>query len=222
MPSVRILSTLPLLAALTLGGCGQRVSDPARAVDEYVAAVESGNWSAAYRALATEARGGMTLEEYEAYAVENRDALVVQARALRDALADAEPVVRADVPMDTARVVELEHERGRWFVSDEVPLLRGGDTPEESMLALAAILESNAIEDLLAIMSDDMRERYLAEIDALVSALLDGQEGSVSTYGTSASIDIGDITIRLVREAGAWRIDSVEQPYVYDDYYYDY
>lgn len=222
MPSARLISALLIASTLGLGACGQRVPDPARAIDEYVDAVESGNWTAAYRTLATEARGGMTLDEYQSYAEENRDALVVQARALRDALGNDDPVVSAALPMDTARVVELEHERGRWFVSEEVPLLRGGDTPEETMLALAAILESAAVDDLLAIMSDDMRERYLAEIDALVSALLDGQEGMVATYGTSAHIDVGDITIRLVREGGAWRVDSVEQPYAYDDYYYDY
>lgn len=215
-PFVRITA----LALALCAGCATTVEPPERAVAAYVDAVRAGEWGRAYRLLGEDARDGMTAAEYREFCADNEELVRTQAEAIGAALDASAPRVMATVPVDRLRNVSLEHDGGRWFLAEGVPLATGADTPVASMEQLAAALDSEGVTQLLALLSEDMRARYMAEIDAIVDALARTDASALAVYGDSASVEVGEITIHLVREAGAWHVSDVEQPYAYDDDYY--
>ena len=163
----------------------------------------------------------MTASEFREYAQRHEALMQAQAVAIRDALAVSAPRVSAELPVDRVRSVELVYEDDRWRFARNVPLIEGSDDPVSSMGALAAALQSDAVADLLAMLSDDLRAQFVSEIAAITDALTEFEGSEVSVFGDSASVTIGEVTIRMVRQDGSWRVSAVEQPYVYDDYYYE-
>lgn len=210
-----------LAITLATSSCANRVESPEDVLTAYAQAVESTDWRRIYEIVGADVRRGMTLEEFEEYCDENLEFLQEQARQIQ-ALHPDDVAVTARVPVGRIREVETVHVDGRWRLVDQVPLLDGADTPTESMSALASALQSDGVIELLSLLSEDAEDRYLAEIDALVEALLDADERRLSVFGDSATVSIGEITISLVREDGAWQVSSVAQPPSYDayDYYY--
>lgn len=213
----------PLVVLLVLcAGCGSSVESPDAALRSYVSAIEGGDWARAYRLLDEGARHGMSASEYADYCSTNRELMVDQARALASALDEGSARVLASVPVDRLRAVELEHVDGAWYLAGGVPLSTGAETPLASMEQLAAVLDSDGVHQLLDLLGAELRARYVAEIGAIVTALADAGSSTVSVFGDHASIEVGEITIQLVREDGAWHVSNVTQPYAYDDeYYYD-
>jgi hypothetical protein len=58
--------------------------------------------------------------------------------------------------------------------------------------------------------------------DAVADALASGASSDVSVFGDHASVTVGELTVRLRREDGIWRIDGVQQQNDYDyEYGYD-
>ena len=91
-----------------------------------------------------------------------------------------------------------------------------------SVRQLAAVLDSEQLAQLLELLSTELRARYMTEIGTLVTALDEASAYTLSVYGDTASATVGEITIRLVREGGAWHVSAVEQPYGFgDEYYYE-
>lgn len=215
---------VPAAIAFTLlsSACASRVQTPENSLADYVSAVENRDWGRVYEMVGPAVQRGMTADEFREFCDENAVLLEEQARSIESAVERGEVSVQAEVPLDRVRSVEAVHVDGRWLLADQVPLLDGTDSPTDSMSALAAALNSDGVVQLLSLLSEDAEGRYLAEIDAIVEALLEAGERQLSVYGDSASVSIGEITINLIRESGAWQVSSVTQPYSYDSYDYDY
>lgn len=211
----------PLVLAAAVGGCASRANHPDAAIRGYADAILAANWDAARGWLADDSFDDMTPEDWRQWCTEHEGLLRAQAEALLEALDEREPAVAADVPLDAARRARLSWDEDRWYLDEQLPLLDGGDTPEETMVALAGVLRSPPMQDVLALLSDDMRQRYAAEVDAIADALARGADGVVQVFGERASIELGDITVRFVRERGIWQVDAIEQPWSYDYYGYD-
>lgn len=205
-----------------LSGCAPRVARPDAVVESWVAAIRQRNWDAAFELLGEDARAAMDRETFGLWCEQHEAQLADQAARLADALAANTTEVHAALPLDSARDAELRWVGGRWFFSNDIPLLEGGDTPQESLVALAALLRSPAMSDVLAVLSETMRSRYIGEIDAVADALASGASSDVSVFGDHASVTVGELTVRLRREDGIWRIDGVQQQNDYDyGYGYD-
>ncbi len=218
---MRLDVTAAIAIALTGSACATRVAAPENTLIAYTEAVERGDWVQAYRLVGDEIRRGMTADEFAEFCESNETLLVEQARSIRSSVDRGETEVTASVVVDRIRSVDAVYVGDSWRLAEQVPLLDGADTPIASMSALSAALQSDGVVQLLSLLSEDAEDRYLAEIDAIVGALLDSEESDLSVYGESASISIGEITINLVKESGSWHVSSVAQPPTYDSYYYD-
>ncbi len=226
MPVRRNISDLiapvaaPLVLAAAVGGCATRANHPDAALRGYADAVLSANWDAARAWIADDTFDDMSDEAWRQWCDDNEGLLRAQAEAILQTLDQREPDVAAHVPLDAARMARLTWDE-RWYLDEQLPLLEGGDTPEETMVALAAVLRSQPMQDVLGMLSDDMRARYTAELDAIARALIQGADGAVQVHGNRASIELGDLTVRMVRDRGVWQVDGIEQPWSYDYYGYD-
>ena len=213
--------TSALAIALATSACASRVGTPEDTLNAYANAVDARDWRRVYDLVGPEVRRGMSPDEFSAYCASNEELLLEQARQLRT-LRPEDVTITASMAVDRVRDVEAVHVDGRWALTDQVPLLDGTDTPTESMSALAAALQSDGVVQLLSLLSEDAEDRYLSEIDAIVEALLDAEERQLDVFGDSATVSIGEITISLIREDGAWQVSTIAQPPSYDayDYYY--
>ncbi|MFT6399467.1 MAG: hypothetical protein ACJAYU_004234 [Bradymonadia bacterium] len=218
---MRLDVTAAIALALTGTACATRVAAPENTMIAYADAVDRGDWSQVYGLVGDEIRRGLSEVEFAEFCASNEALLSEQASAIRGSVERGETEVHASIPVDRIRSVDTTYVGESWRLTEQVPLLDGADTPVESMSALAAALQSDGVVQLLSLLSDDAEDRYLAEIDAIVEALLDSDERALSVYGDSASISIGEITINLVKESGSWHVSSVAQPPTYDSYYYD-
>lgn len=212
-------ATVTLLGACMVSACGARVTRPESAVEAWVDAVRAGDWGAAWDQLADDARGGRSREEFVAWCDQNSDRLRDQADAIATALPTSTADVRAAVPIDSARDARLVWRDGGWVFADDIPLLQGGDTPQETLSAVAALLQGPAMGDLLAALSESRRQTYLDEIAALSEALVAGASADLAVFGDYASVVLGELTIQLRREDGIWRLDSIQQASSYGYYY---
>lgn len=201
----------PILLSVVLVGCGARIAEPDDTVTAWVDAIQDGRCEAAGRLLDPGARGGLEPQAWAEWCSLHLGSLQEQAANVRASLDDGAMTVRASVPLDIARDASLVHTGTRWALSEQPPLLGGGDDPVDALESLAAVLSSDGMQDVLAVLSEDAREQYGAEIRAVVEALLHGRDARVRVTGDAATIDVGTMTVRLVREAGAWRVDEVEQ-----------
>lgn len=215
IPAGHVAATALALCAFGVApssGCAPRIARPEAVVDSWVSAIGQSNWNAAYDLLDADARGAMDRESFAAWCEQNEEQLRAQAVRLAEAVDSSDAQVHAALPLDSARDASLVWVNGRWYFASDVPLLEGGDTPQESLVALAALLRSPAMLDVLAVLSDTMRTRYVDEIDAVAEALTSGASSDVVVFGDSASVTVGELTVRLRREDGIWRLDSVQQP----------
>lgn len=203
----------------TQPACSQRVARPDDVIDAWVASVRQENWAAAYRLLDEPARGGMDEEQFVAWCTEHAEQLRLQAARLETATRESPTEVTAWLPLDSARDAELVWQGGRWYFAREVPLLEGGDTPQETLAALAALLRGPVMDDMLAMLSSSARSRYRDEIEAIAGALVSGARADVTLFGDFATVLVGELTVRMRREDGLWRVDTIQQPSSYGYYY---
>ncbi len=208
---------LPLIVVLA-SACTTTVAPPGEVLTAYADAIRSGQCARAFSYLAA---GAESESEFVASCESHGALYEAQADAILSGLSAAGLEVEARVPVDRLRSVALAHVDGSWFIGESVSLIDGGKTPVASMAALAAALDSEAVAQLLGLLSTDMREQYASEIEALASALASGGERELEVFGDVASVTVGDVTIRLLREQGSWRVSGVDQPQTYSDYGYE-
>jgi len=219
----RTLTALVFLVFLSAGlvsACGSRVQRPEVTLERYVDAIRSGDCDAAYALLDDRFHARMTATQYATYCQENASALTDQAERLANAMAEERAEVNARLPLDSARVVTLTHEGGSWYLAENIPLLHGGDTPVETLQAVAMFFESPAVNDLSMLLSETSRNVFLAEMKAIAQALREGADAELLVFGDAAIVTFGGLTVRLGRENGIWRVDSIQQDSAYH-YGYD-
>ena len=211
-----------LISACLLTACSRAVPSPDAVVDAYVSAVEREDWVAAYRALDGAALGFASEADFVAYGEQHSEALRDQARALADARRLYEASVQATLPLVGAEDVRLIEEGGRWALLEHAPLNVGGDDPASTLRALVGLLRSDELRAMLGLLDGPLRQRYLSEVDELARLLEEGSEARVEVYGDRATVELGEIMIRLTRSDGVWKVANIEQPYSYGDYYEPY
>lgn len=203
-------------------GCASRVAAPDDTLVAWADAVDAQDWRGLYSLLDPAAQRDWTLESYTTWCESHQAELLAQAARLRDALRTRRVDVEAQVVLLDQRAARVVLDDGRWRMVEQIPLLEGGDTPADTLVAIGASLQSPAAAQALRLMSAQMAERYRAEWNALSALVGKASLDSVSVFGDVALVTIDAWTLRLVREEGVWLLDSVQQPTdPYASYYDD-
>lgn len=202
--------------ATALAGCGGGPATPApeAAVRAYVAAVRAGDAAAVHRLLDPETRETVAVDDVAAALDDYRAELADQADALERRVDGGGAPARARWSGPPGAWV-LRTERGPegrigWRFEGGVfdaPTLA---TPVEAVRALRSALARESLPGLLDVLSRGAAADARAEIGALVDETGDPDALDVTLEGDRAVVrtPTGRL-IRLLREAGEWRVDAV-------------
>jgi len=205
-PHTLPLSSLPLLVTLVATGCSHTAAGPREVATAYARALEE-NRLADAQALTT-----APPEEQQSFQERYADASVRQARVAE---------VRAAVPELQARApaLTLLQTKEGWRVIEE----KQGDAPRETLGRFLGAVEAGDWTTAWSLLSEPLRARYTPErlredfkreplaTERVRRARLALKTGQVKVTATGAELPVGkDGAVRLVREAGEYRVASIE------------
>lgn len=204
VPSWLSLSTLSLVAALTASGCAH-APGPREVASSYARALEENRLADAY------ALTSAPPEAQQAFLEHYANASVRQARAVE---------VRAALPELQARApaLTLLQVKEGWRVVEEEP----ADAPREALERFLDAVEAGDWATAWSLLSDPLRARYTPErlredfkreplaAERVRRARL-ALKGPVKVTGSEAELPVGkERAVRLVREAGEYRVAAIE------------
>ena len=96
---------------------------------------------------------------------------------------------------------------------------RESRAPEQPSLQRTPLLE--ALGEAALPWLRELQLRVVADGSPLLGPE-EGSEARVEVYGDRATVELGEIMIRLTRSDGVWKVANIEQPYSYGDYYEPY
>ncbi|HVU01183.1 MAG TPA: hypothetical protein VHE30_05500 [Polyangiaceae bacterium] len=197
------------LALLSMGatvGCsGRALPDPRATVDEYAAAVRKGDSRAVYALLSEEARRAYGERGTDALVRDERVELASQARAVTAKGATLRIV--AEVPFSDGERSIVEVEDGRFRVSAAAGLPSSPRTPAQALSDLRVALVRRSYAALVRVLAESTRASLERDLRSLASGLENPDALDVKVRGDTAEVVLaGGHKVRLVREAGVWRI----------------
>lgn len=203
---------LRVCAIALLAGCATAsVAQPESTLEAYASALRAGDARAAYEMLDEETQQTVPYERFAALFAENRDELSAQATEIDRAVAEGEVMSRAEVPLPSGEDAILTIEDRGWRllggVLDAPALL----TPQDAVLALRHALQRRDLGAVLRVLARPTRADLEAEIRSFLESTDDALDLEVEIQGNEARVrTTGGNTVRLVREAGEWRVRDVE------------
>jgi hypothetical protein len=200
------------------GGAG---AGPREAVRSYALALREGRTQDAYALLSAEARGRLSLAEFQRMVAENGREIEDLSASL---LAPAEvPRVTATLTSPDGETLLLVYEGNAWRVDGSALDLYSQESPEAALASFVRAFNNKRYDVLLRFVPESKREGLNAEqlkkawegeqrqqVEQLTQAL----EASlpnvrVEVLGTRATVAYGaGGTVELVHELGAWRIED--------------
>jgi len=215
-----------LLGATLMGGwlgcaAGGASGGPREAVRSYALALREGRTEDAYALLSAEARGRVSLREFERMVAENGREIEDISAGL---LAPAEiPHVTATLTSPEGERLLLVYENDGWRVDGSALDLYGQDTPEAALASFVRAFNNKRYDVLLRFVPeakrDGMTEEQLRrawegeqrpQVEQLTQALAASMPNlQVEVLGTRATAAYGTGgTVELVHERGSWRIED--------------
>ncbi len=206
-PSVLALG---VAAALPAAGCaGPALPDPRRAVAEYAAAAQRGDYQAVHSMLTDEAQRTYGLDGTRRLLADSRAEIVRQAKAVGSP--NAEVTATVDVPYLDGEHGVLVLEGGEFRVSAADGLPSVARTPEQALGELRGALARRSYAALLRVLSKDTRGTVEADIRSLVGGLEHPDSLDVRVRGETAEVEVpGGHKVVLKREAGIWRVQDFD------------
>jgi hypothetical protein len=220
---VAVLLALVASSATSLAGCaaGNAASGPREALRSYALALREGRTKDAYALLSAEARGRLSLPEFQRMVAENGREIEDISASL---LAPAEvPRVTATLTSPDGESLLLVYEGDGWRVDGSALDLYSQESPELALASFVRAFNNERYDVLLRFVPESKREGLSAEqlkkawqgeqrqqVEQLTQAL----EASlpnvrVEVLGTRATVAYGaGGTVELVHELGAWRIED--------------
>ena len=186
------------------------VAGPEQTLTRYVAALRAGDADAAYTLLDEETRATVSLDRFRERMAENEAELSEQADGIENALGD-HIVARATAPLRDGERAVAVLEAGRWWLLGGVlnaPVLQ---TPRDAVLSLRRALLRRSLPGTFRVLARDARAELEAEIERFLEGTADELDLDYEVRGNQASVRTTDgRTIRLLREAGEWRVLDIE------------
>jgi hypothetical protein len=214
------LVALGLIVALGLPACAHRPEEPAVTMASFGAALARGDLQAAYQLTSMAFRrrtpyqafaAGLTAAGAEPVALGQR--LVAEAGAVAP---------RVEVTLQLGEQVPLVLEGGRWWIDGPVYEAWGQATPRAAVRTFIRALDAGRYDIVLRLVPDryraglsvdrlrsfwegDGRAQHQATLERLRAAVL----APLTEAGDEARLLVApDRVVRLVREAGVWKIED--------------
>jgi hypothetical protein len=195
--------------ACSVGCSGARLPDPRTTAGEYARAVAKGDSGAVHALLTEEAQRSYGRDGTRRLLGDGKDEILGQARAF--SLPTAKVRVEAAVPyLDGERAV-LEVEDGRYRISAAAGLPASARTPAQALADLRGALSRRSYAALVRVLSRGTRTALERDLRALATGLENPESLDVKVHGETAEVVVpGGHKVRLVREAGVWRIHDFD------------
>jgi hypothetical protein len=215
-------AAVSLVLAISWVGCAAGAgAGPREALRSYALALREGRTKDAYALLSAEARGRLSLPEFQRMVSENGREIEDISASL---LAPAEvPRVTATLTSPDGDTLLLVYEGDAWRVDASALDLYSQESPEAALASFVRAFNNKRYDVLLRFVPESKREGLSAEqlkqawegeqrqqVEQLTQAL----EASlpnvrVEVLGTRATVAYGaGGTVELVHELGAWRIED--------------
>ncbi len=186
------------------------IAGPERTLTNYVAALRAGDAEAAYQLLDEETRATLTLDRFRELLAENEAEVADQASGIEQALTE-HVVARASAALPDGERAVAVLEAGRWWLLGGVlnaPVLQ---TPRDAVLALRRALLRRSLPGTFRVLARDARAELEAEIERFLEGTADELDLDYEIRGNQATVRTTDgRLIRLLREAGEWRVLNIE------------
>jgi hypothetical protein len=205
-------------AGCAAGGAG---AGPREALRAYALALREGRTAEAYALLSAEARGRLSLPEFQRMVTENGREIEDLSASL---LAPAEvPRVTATLTSPDGETLLLVYEGNAWRVDGSALDLYSQESPELALASFVRAFNNKRYDVLLRFVPEAKREgldaaqlqkAWEGEQRQQVEQLTQALEASlpnvrVEVLGTRATVAYGaGGTVELVHELGAWRIED--------------
>jgi hypothetical protein len=216
-------AALGLVLALGLTACAHRPEEPAVTMASFGAALARGDLRAAYQLTSAEFQrrtpyaafaAALTAAGAEAAALGQR--LVVEAGAVAP---------RVAVTLELGEEVPLVLEGGRWRIDGPVYEAWGQATPRAAVQTFVRALDAHRYDIVLRLVPDRYRAglsadgvrafwegEHSGEHQALLARVRAAARGPLTETGDEARLEVApDRVVRLVREAGQWKIEDPDE-----------
>jgi hypothetical protein len=217
------LAALGLVVALGLPACAHRQEEPAATMASFGAALARGDLRAAYQLTSVAFQRRMP---YDAFAAALTAAGAEPAALGQRLVAEAGAVApRVEVRLELGEEVPLVLEGGRWRIDGPVYEAWGQATPRAAVRTFIRALDAHRYDVVLRLVPDRYRaglsvDRVRAfwegdhkeEHQALLARVRAAAAGALTETGDEARLLAPpDRVVRLVREAGQWKIEDPDE-----------
>ncbi len=214
------LVALGFIVALGLAACAHRPEGPAATVASFGAALARGDLRAAYQLTSAEFQRRMPFEAFAARCASAGAEPVALGQRL---VAEAGGVApRVDVTLQLGEQVPLVLEDGRWRVDGPVYEAWGQATPRAALRSFIRALDARRYDIVLRLVPERYRAGLSADRlrtfwetenreqhQAMLARLRAAAQAPLSEAGDEARLLVApDRVVKLVREAGLWKIED--------------
>jgi len=221
-PRIALLASAVVTSVTLAGGCAHKTEAPSATLATFGAALERGDYRAAYALTSIGYRSRTT---YDAFAAAlTADAAGTKAFGRRAAAAAPHVPPRVEIPLELGDTVPLVLEQGQWRVDGPAFEPWGQGTPRAALRTFVRALEAKRYDILLRLaprryrgeLTADRLRRYWEEErredgPPLLGRLRAGLTAPIAEMGDEAHLPLGaDREARLVREDGLWRVEAPE------------
>ncbi|HSY38405.1 MAG TPA: hypothetical protein VLA79_02720 [Polyangia bacterium] len=217
------LTALGLMVALGLTACAHRPEEPAATMASFGAALTRGDLRAAYQLTSAAFQRRMPYEAFAAaLTAAGSEPAALGQRLVAEAGATAP---RVAVTLELGEEVPLVLEGGRWRIDGPVYEAWGQATPRAAIRTFIRALDAHRYDIVLRLVPDRYRagmstDRLRAfwegerrdEHQALLARVRAAAQGPITETGDEARLSVApDRVVRLVHEAGQWRIEDPDE-----------
>jgi hypothetical protein len=217
------LTALGLMVALGLTACAHRPEEPSATMASFGAALTRGDLRAAYQLTSVAFQRRMPYEAFAAaLTVAGTEPAALGQRLVTEAGSIAP---RVAVRLELGEEVPLVLEGGRWRIDGPVYEAWGQATPRAAIRTFIRALDAHRYDIVLRLVPDRYRAGLSAdrlrafwegehreEHQALLARVRAGAQGPITETGDEARLSVApDRVVRLVREAGQWRIEDPDE-----------
>ena len=214
---------LGLIVALGLPSCAHHPEEPAATMASFGAALAHGDLRAAYQLTSAAFQRRMP---YEAFAAALTAGGAEPATLGQRLVAEAGAVApRVALTLELGEEVPLVLEGGRWRIDGPVYEAWGQATPRAAVRTFIRALDSHRYDIVLRLVPDRYRAGLSAdrlrafwegehkdEHQALLARVRSAAQGPLTETGDEARLSVApDRVVRLVREAGQWKIEDPDE-----------
>lgn len=216
-------AVLALLAGMLGSACAHHPEEPAATVSAFGAALARGDSGAAYRLTSLDFQRRIPFDAFAAGFTAGGGEPAALGRRMVAEAPGLHP--RVEVTLALGERVPLVLEGGRWRIDAPIYEAWGQATPRAAVLTFIRAVDARRYDVVLRLCPDRYRARLSAERlrtfwegeqkeahHALLERMRASAGASIVEVGDEARLELApDRQVRLVREAGEWKIEDPDE-----------